>query len=126
MLKKVCLPTTCKTRSISRYNFWHAPYLLNRDGNRKVQLELFPDLGTNVSQYLNCQALFHEHQPPAFLTWDRSNQIFPIEIAYPYRRDLNDIEFHLLDTSNFALVEFGPLIVIRMSNFLDRVHSLSN
>jgi hypothetical protein len=30
--------------------------------------------------------------------------IFPADGAYPYKRDLQDIEFHLLDTGHFALL----------------------
>jgi hypothetical protein len=35
----------------------------------------------------------------------QNDQIFPPEGAYPYKRDLKNIEFHLLDTGHFALEE---------------------
>ena len=42
--------------------------------------------------------------------------------AHPYKRDLRDLEFHILDTGHFALEEEGAFIARRMLAFLDRVH----
>src|SRR3712207_7964984 len=44
----------------------------------------------------------------------------PAEGAYPYQRDLKDVEFHLLDTGHFALEEEGDAIANHISQFLDR------
>ena len=44
--------------------------------------------------------------------------------AEPYKRDLNNIEFHLLDTGHFALEEDGDVIADRMRQFLT-THVLS-
>ena len=46
--------------------------------------------------------------------------IFPAEGAYPYLRDLEDAEFHLLDTGHFALEEDGDLIADYIRDFLSR------
>ena len=35
---------------ISPDNYWHVQYLLDREGNQEVQLELFLDYGTNVAE----------------------------------------------------------------------------
>ena len=106
---------------ISPDNYWHVQYLLDRPGNQEVQLELFLDYGTNLAEYPEWQALFREHQPPALLVWGQNDPIFPAEGAHPYKRDLTDLEFHLLDTGHFALEEYGPFIAERMLAFLDRV-----
>lgn len=106
---------------ISPDNFWHVQYLLDRPGNQEVQLELFLDYGTNVGRYPQWQALFREHQPPALLVWGQNDPIFPAVGAYPYQQDLEDLEFHLLDTGHFALEEYGPFIADRMLAFLDRI-----
>ena len=103
-------------------NFWHVQYLLDRPGNQEIQLELFLDYGTNVGEYPKWHALFRAHQPPALLVWGKNDVIFPASGAHPYKRDLKDLEFHLLDTGHFALEEFGPFIAERMLAFLDRVH----
>lgn len=112
--------------TVSPDNFWHVQYLLDREGNQQVQLELFLDYGTNVAEYPKWQALFREHQPPALLMWGQNDHIFPADGAYPYKRDLKDIEFHLLDTGHFALEEYGSQIAGRMIAFLDRTHDVSN
>lgn len=106
---------------ISPDNFWHVQYLLDRPGNQEVQLELFLDYGTNLAEYSKWQALFREHQPPALLMWGKNDHIFPEAGAHPYRRDLANLEFHILDTGHFALEEDGPLIAATMLDFLDRV-----
>ena len=102
-------------------NVWHVRYLLNRPGNQEVQLEMFLDYGTNVGEYPKCQALFREHQPPALIVWGKNDHIFPAEGAHPYKDDLKDVEFHLLDTGHFALEEYGDLIAAEMKDFLKRI-----
>jgi pimeloyl-ACP methyl ester carboxylesterase len=113
---------TRNPEAISPDNFWHVQYLLDRPGNQEVQLELFLDYGTNVAEYPKWQALFREHQPPALLMWGKNDHIFPEDGAHPYKRDLDDLEFHILDTGHFALEEDGPLIAARMRAFLDRIY----
>ena len=105
---------------ISPDNYWHVQYLLDREGNQEVQLELFLDYGTNVAEYPKWQALFRKHQPPALLMWGKNDPIFPAEGAYPYKKDLDNLEFHLLDTGHFALEEYGARIADRIIAFLDR------
>ncbi|MDH3668154.1 MAG: alpha/beta hydrolase [Paracoccaceae bacterium] len=107
--------------AISPDNFWHVQYLLDRPGNQEIQLALFLDYGTNLAEYPKWQALFREHQPPALLMWGKNDPIFPEEGAHPYKRDLKNLEFHLLDTGHFALEEDGALIAERMLAFLDRI-----
>jgi pimeloyl-ACP methyl ester carboxylesterase len=108
-------PTT-----ISPDNFWHVQYLLDRPGNQEVQLEMFLDYGTNVAEYPKWQALFREHQTPTLLMWGENDHIFPADGAHPYKQDLENLEFHLLDTGHFALEEYGDEIAGRMLTFLDR------
>lgn len=45
--------------------------------------------------------------------------IFPAEGAYPYKRDLKNVEFHLLDTGHFALEEDGDAIASFIRQFID-------
>ncbi|MGI9478055.1 MAG: alpha/beta fold hydrolase [Hyphomicrobiaceae bacterium] len=106
---------------ISPDNYWHVQYLLDRPGNQEVQLELFLDYGTNVGEYEKWQALFRKHQPPTLLMWGKNDHIFPEQGAHPYKRDLKNLEFHILDTGHFALEEYGPKIAERILALLDRV-----
>lgn len=105
---------------ISPDNFWHVQYLLDRPGNQEVQLEMFLDYGTNVDEYAKWQAMFREYQPPALIVWGQNDHIFPAEGAHPYLDDLNDVEFHLLDTGHFALEEYGEVIAAEIRDFLPR------
>lgn len=105
---------------VSPDNFWHVQYLLDRPGNQEVQLEMFLDYGTNVDEYARWQALFREHQPPTLIVWGKNDHIFPAEGAHPYLNDLDDVEFHLLDTGHFALEEYGEVISAEIRDFLPR------
>jgi pimeloyl-ACP methyl ester carboxylesterase len=91
---------------------------LTREGNAEIQLALFYDYQNNVPHYPAWQAYFRKHQPPTLIVWGKNDYIFPAEGAHPYKRDLNDLEFHLLDTGHFALEEDGQLIADRIRNFL--------
>ncbi|MEH6524072.1 alpha/beta fold hydrolase [Sulfitobacter sp.] len=111
---------TQNPEAINPDNFWHVQYLLDRPGNQEVQLEMFLDYGTNIAEYPKWQALFREHQTPTLLMWGKNDHIFPADGAHPYKRDLENLEFHLLDTGHFALEEYGNEIADHMIDFLDR------
>jgi pimeloyl-ACP methyl ester carboxylesterase len=52
--------------------------------------------------------------------WGKNDKIFPAEGAHPYKRDLKNLEFHLLDTGHFALEEDGEVIAKHICRFLDK------
>lgn len=95
-------------------------YGLDRPGNRDIQLQLFFDYGSNPPLYPAWQAYFREHQPPTLILWGKNDQIFPADGAHPYKRDLETLEFHLLDTGHFALEEDGGFIADRIRNFVSK------
>ncbi len=64
--------------------------------------------------------IMREHQPPTLLVWGKNDEIFPAEGAHPYKQDLKNLEFHLLDTGHFALEEDGDVIANHMRRFLDK------
>ena len=111
---------TQKPEQVSPDNYWHVQYLLDRKGNQNVQLKLFLSYGTNVAEYPKWQALFRKHQIPTLLMWGKNDHIFPADGAHPYKRDLKNLEFHLLDTGHFALEEYGGKIAGRMIEFMGR------
>ncbi len=51
--------------------------------------------------------VFHIHSTHEIL--DSGDYIFPADGAFPYKRDLKNVEFNLLDTGHFALEEDGKL-----------------
>jgi pimeloyl-ACP methyl ester carboxylesterase len=101
-------------------NWVHDQALLDRPGNKDIQLDLFLDYGTNVPLYPKFQAFFREYQPPALIIWGKNDTIFPADGAYPYKRDLPKVAFHLFDTGHFALEDKADEMVPLMRDFLDR------
>jgi pimeloyl-ACP methyl ester carboxylesterase len=92
--------------------------LLDRPGNADIQLALFYDYRTNVRLYPQWQEYFRNYQPPTLIVWGKNDKIFPAEGAHPYKRDLKNIEFYLLDTGHFALEEEGEKIAHLMTCFM--------
>ena len=101
-------------------NWIHDQFLLERPGNKDIQLQLFYDYGSNPPLYPGWQAYFRKHQPPTLIVWGKNDYIFPAEGAYPYKQDLRSVELHLLDTGHFALEEDGSIIADLMRDFLIR------
>jgi pimeloyl-ACP methyl ester carboxylesterase len=106
--------------TISPDNWHHVQNLLDRPGNQEIQLDLFLSYGTNPPLYPEWQEYLRTNQPPTLIVWGKNDPIFPAEGAYPYRRDLSEVEFHLLDTGHFALEEDGPTIAELIRDFLNR------
>ena len=52
------------------------------------------------------------------IVWGKNDYIFPEEGAHPYKRDLENIEFHILDTGHFALEEDGDQIAHLITCFM--------
>ncbi len=93
---------------------------LTRAGNNDIQLAMFYDYRTNVPLYPEWQKYFRDHQPPTIIVWGKNDYIFPAEGAYPYKKDLKNLEFHLLDTGHFALEEKGVEIAGYIKKFLKK------
>lgn len=109
---------THQLEAISPDNWLVDQTLLDRPGNKDIQLALFYDYGSNPPLYPKWQEYFRQHQPPTLIVWGKNDFIFPADGAHPYRRDLKNVEFHLLDTGHFALEEEGPTIAAHIRAFL--------
>ncbi|MEW6129852.1 MAG: alpha/beta hydrolase [Acidobacteriota bacterium] len=92
--------------------------LLDRSGNQDIQLKLFFDYRSNPPLYAQWQDYFRKAQPPTLIVWGKNDQTFSVEGAEAYKRDLKNIEFHLLDTGHFALEEEGEHIAQLIQSFL--------
>lgn len=106
--------------TISPDTWGHVQPLLDRPGNQEIQLALFHSYGSNPPLYPSWQKYLRKYQPPTLIVWGKNDQIFPDAGAYPYKRDLKNLEFHLLDTGHFALEEDGDKIAKTMRSFLHR------
>ena len=92
--------------------------LLNRPGNLEIQLALKYSYQSNLLLYPQWQAYLRQYQPPTLMVWGKNDRGFLVEGAYAYKRDLQNLEFHLFDTGHFALEEEGDAIAIHITQFL--------
>ena len=107
-------------RLVSPDNWGHVQPLLDREGNQEIQLQMFYSYGSNPPLYPKWQQYLRDHQPPTLIVWGKNDEIFPAAGAEPYKRDLIDLEYHLLDTGHFALETHHKEIADLMRDFLDR------
>jgi len=94
--------------------------LLDREGNEAIQLQMFYDYGTNPALYPEWQAYFRKHQPATLIVWGDKDEIFPSAGAHPYKKDLKNLEFHLLDTGHFVLEEDSAEVAHYIDDFLEK------
>ena len=106
--------------AISPDNWGHVQPLLDRAGNPEIQLQMFYSYGSNPPLYPAWQEYLRKYQPPTLIVWGKNDEIFPADGAEPYKRDLKDLEYHLIDTGHFALESHGQEIADLMRNFLNR------
>lgn len=108
------------TSRISPDNWVVDQALLDRPGNREIQLDLLGDYGSNVPLYPDFQAFFRQYQPPTLIVWGKNDVIFPESGAHPYLRDLPKAEVHILDSGHFALEDKLDVMAPLIRDFLDR------
>ena len=108
------------SEAVSPDNWGHVQPLLDREGNKEIQLQMFYSYGSNPPLYPAWQEYLRKHQPPTLIVWGKNDEIFPAAGAEPYKRDLKDIEYHLIDTGHFALETHGREIADLMRDFLNR------
>lgn len=98
----------------------HDQFLLDRPGNDEIQLDMFLSYGSNPPLYPKWQEYFRKYQPPMLIVWGKNDQIFPAAGAEPYKRDLKNLEFHLIDAGHFALESNGDEIAQHIRKFLGK------
>lgn len=109
--------------SISPDAWSHDQAGLDREGNAAIQLDMLHDYRSNAPLYPQWQEYFRTHQPPMLIVWGKNDQIFPAAGAEPYKKDLKNLEYHLLDTGHFALEEDYETIGTLINQFLAKVHA---
>jgi pimeloyl-ACP methyl ester carboxylesterase len=106
--------------AVSPDNWGHVQPLLDREGNQEIQLQMFYSYGSNPPLYPAWQEYLRTQQPPTLIVWGEKDEIFPAAGAAPYKRDLKDLEYHLIDTGHFALETHGQEIAGLIRSFLKR------
>lgn len=93
--------------------------LMDRPGNKEIQLDLLYDYRNNLKEYPKWHSFFKTHQPPALIVWGRNDQFFPKAGAFAYQQDLDNVELHLLDSGHFPLEEYADVTALLIRRFLN-------
>ncbi|WP_454741588.1 alpha/beta fold hydrolase [Cupriavidus necator] len=94
--------------------------LLERPGNKDIQLDLFLDYANNLTLYPAFQEFFRKARVPTMVIWGKHDPFFIPPGAEAYQRDNPDAVVELLDTGHFALETHGEYIGRRIIDVLAR------
>ena len=92
--------------------------LLERPGNKDIQLDLFLDYASNLKLYPSFHEYFRKSGPPLLAIWGRNDPFFIPAGAEAFRKDLPNATVELLDTGHFALETHAMEIAAAMKAFL--------
>src|SRR5579872_7332434 len=91
--------------------------LLERPGNKDIQLDLFLDYASNVKLYPKFQEYFRASKPPLLAIWGKNDPFFIPPGAEAFRKDIPGAKVQFLDTGHFALETRGEEIASVMKEF---------
>jgi pimeloyl-ACP methyl ester carboxylesterase len=91
--------------------------LMERSGNKEIQLDLFLDYASNVKLYPKFQDYFRKSKPPLLAIWGKNDPFFVPAGAEAFRKDLPNARIHLLDTGHFAIETHVVEIAAAMKEF---------
>lgn len=107
--------------SISPDN-WNLDTLkITREGVDKINVNLLFDYPSNVKLYPQWQQYLRNNQPPMLITWGKNDPFFTESGAQAYKRDVKNIDYHILDTGHFPLEEDSQFITAKMRDFLKTI-----
>ncbi len=92
--------------------------LLERPGNKEIQLDLFLDYASNVKLYPTFHEYFRRSKPPLLAVWGKNDPFFIPAGAEAFRKDLPHSTVQFLDTGHFATETHVLDIATAMKNFL--------
>jgi pimeloyl-ACP methyl ester carboxylesterase len=93
--------------------------LLERKGNKEIQLDLFLDYASNVKLYPKFQDYFRHSKPPLLAIWGKNDPFFLPTGANAFQKDLPDAKVEFLDTGHFATETHMVEIAAAMKKFLE-------
>jgi pimeloyl-ACP methyl ester carboxylesterase len=99
--------------------------LLERPGNKEIQLDLFLDYASNVKLYPKFQDYFRKSKPPLLAIWGRNDPFFIPAGAEAFRKDNPNAHVRFLDTGHFALETHVVEIAAAMKELLSGVSGRS-
>src|SRR5258708_24749183 len=92
--------------------------LLERPGNKDIQLDFFFDYASNVKLYTAFQDYFRKVQPPLLAIWGKNDPFFVPAGAEAFRKDIPNARVEFLDTGHFATETHVVEIADGMKEFL--------
>jgi pimeloyl-ACP methyl ester carboxylesterase len=92
--------------------------LLERPGNKDIQLDLFLDYASNVKLYPAFQDYLRKARPPLLAIWGKNDPFFIPAGAEAFRKDLPNARIEFLDTGHFATETHVVEIAAAMNEFL--------
>lgn len=92
--------------------------LLERSGNKDIQLDLFLDYASNVRLYPVFQDYFRKAKPPLLAIWAKNDPFFVPAGANAFRKDIPNAQVEFLNTGHFALETHVLEIAARMKELL--------
>jgi pimeloyl-ACP methyl ester carboxylesterase len=93
--------------------------LMERPGNKEIQLDLFLDYASNVKLYPKFQEYFRKLKPPLLAIWGKNDPFFIPAGAEAFRKDLPNAQVQFLDTGHFATETHIVEIAAAMREFLE-------
>ena len=93
--------------------------LLERPGNKDIQLDLFLDYASNVKLYPKFQEYLRQSKPPLLAIWGKNDPFFIPAGAEAFRKDIPGAEVRFLDTGHFAIETHAVEIADAMKEFLE-------
>lgn len=92
--------------------------LLERPGNKEIQLDLFLDYASNVKLYPKFQEYFRKSKPALLAIWGKNDPFFIPAGAEAYRKDLPNARVQFLNTGHFATETHFVEIASAVKEFL--------
>src|SRR5579863_9371185 len=92
--------------------------LLERPGNREIQLDLFLDYASNIKLYPKFHEYFRRSKPPLLAIWGKNDPFFIPAGAEAFRKDIPGAKVQFLDTGHFAIETHLVEITSAMKDFL--------
>jgi pimeloyl-ACP methyl ester carboxylesterase len=93
--------------------------LLERPGNKDIQLDLFLDYASNVKLYPEFQKYFRQSKPPLLAIWGKNDPFFIPAGAEAFREDIPGAQVRFLNTGHFAIETHVVEIADAISEFLE-------
>lgn len=95
--------------------------LMERPGNKEIQLDLFMDYQNNIAQYEDFHQYFQKSQVPLLAIWGKNDVFFIPPGAEAFKKDLPNAEIKLLDAGHFVVESDTELIAREILTFLNKI-----